>query len=278
MCSGLGLAAGNVRTRPHRAIRLRKKHTPDGACHSWHRHAVGYHSRNHNNESEAIVRVLLAEDNASLARATAAILKHGGFEVQVVNDGGEALDALREGDFDAAVLDIMMPVASGLDVLHTVRSQGNPVPILLLTAKTQVEDKVEGLDDGANDYLTKPFDARELIARVKAIARPRSGAAADVTCADLTLHPSSLEACSARGSLRLEPHEFRLLQTLCLAPNTSFQEKRLVERVWGGNAPDGTVQLYVSYLNSKLSAIGSTQRIQTASDGGWRLEDHGAAS
>lgn len=224
------------------------------------------------------MRVLLAEDNASLARATAAILKHGGFEVQVVGDGGQALDALQEGDFDAAVLDIMMPVASGLDVLRAVRRQGNPVPVLLLTAKTQVEDKVEGLDDGANDYLTKPFDARELIARVKAIARPRSGAAADVTCADLTLHPSSLEARSKHGSLRLEPHEFSLLQTLCLAPNTSFQEQRLVDRVWNGSAPDGTVQLYVSYLNSKLSAIGSTQRIQKASDGGWRLEDHGAAS
>lgn len=224
------------------------------------------------------MRILLAEDNPSLARATAAILAHGGFEVDTVNDGGEALGALQEGDYDAAVLDIMMPVADGLEVLRRVRAEGNPIPILLLTAKTQVEDKVEGLDDGANDYLTKPFDARELIARVRAIARPRSGAASGVSCGDLTLRSQTLEACSKAGSLRLDPHEFGLLEALCLAPNTNFSTNRLVERVWEGNAPQGTVPLYVSYLNSKLGAIGSTQRVAGSDDEGWRLVEDGATS
>lgn len=217
------------------------------------------------------MRVLLAEDNESLARATTVILGHGGFEVTTVHDGQAALDELSGGDFDAAVLDIMMPALDGLEVLKRVRAQGNPVPVLLLTAKTQVEDKVAGLDDGANDYLTKPFDARELIARVKAIARPRSGAAESVTYQDIELHPASLEACSQNGSLRLDPHEFGLLQTLCLSPASAIATDRLNERVWGGKAAPGEVELYVSYLNGKLSAIGSAVRVANTGGDSWKL-------
>lgn len=218
------------------------------------------------------MRVLLAEDNESLARATAAILSHGGFEVTTVYDGQAALETLTGGDFDAAVLDIMMPLLDGLEVLKRVRAEGNPVPVLLLTAKTQVEDKVAGLDDGANDYLTKPFDARELIARVKAIARPRSGAAENVSYRDLQLHPATLEVSSQNGSLRLDPHEFSLLQAFCLSPATEISTSRLNERVWGGQATKGEVELYVNYLNGKLAAMGSDARVKAAGSDTWKLQ------
>ena len=124
------------------------------------------------------MRVLLAEDNASLARATAAILTRSGFEVEVANDGGKALNMVQNGYYDVAVLDIMMPVLDGLQVLKAMRAEGNTTPVILLTAKTQVDDKVHGLELGADDYISKPFDARELVARIKAAGRPRSGAAA----------------------------------------------------------------------------------------------------
>ena len=137
------------------------------------------------------MRVLLAEDNVRLARATEVILEKNGLTVEVSHDGLEALDALDSGYFDVAVLDIMMPGLDGLEVLRRVRAEGNDVPVILLTAKTQVDDKVAGLGDGADDYITKPYDSRELVARIRAAARHRSGASSKVRFGDLVIEEDS---------------------------------------------------------------------------------------
>ena len=217
------------------------------------------------------MRVLLAEDNASLARATTAILSKNGLEVEYAADGGKALSMLRGGCYDVAVLDIMMPVMDGLEVLRSIRADGNSVPVLMLTAKTQVDDKVVGLDLGANDYVTKPYNARELVARIKALGRPRSGATSLVNFGDLTIRADTLELSTMRGTLRVDPHEMSFASLLARAGGRTVKSTWLVERVWEGDAPDGTLSLYASFLNGKLQALGSLVAVEGSDDEGWRM-------
>ena len=190
------------------------------------------------------MRVLLAEDNVRLARATEVILEKNGLAVEVAHDGLEALDALDRGYFDVAVLDIMMPGLDGLEVLRRVRAEGNDVPVILLTAKTQVDDKVAGLADGADDYMTKPYDSRELVARIRAAARHRSGASSKVRFGDLVIEEDS---------------------------STLTDTDWLRERVWDGAALEGEVELYASYLNGKLDALGSCVKVEGSDRDGWRM-------
>ena len=227
------------------------------------------------------MRVLLAEDNVSLARATEVILSRSGFEVEVAHDGGEALSQFQNGYFDVAVLDIMMPVMDGLEVLRRIREEGNTTPVILLTAKTQVDDKVQGLELGADDYVSKPFDARELIARIKAVARPRSGAAADVSYGDLRIETDMVRLTTSRGSLRVDPHEISMVVSLANAGGSTVATEWLASHVWGENAIAGTVGLYAKLLNGKFEALGSTVRVEGSDDEGWRLvksDGDGAAS
>lgn len=217
------------------------------------------------------MRVLYAEDNPSLARATAAILTRSGFEVEVAPDGGKALERLRTGYYDVAVLDIMMPVMDGLEVLRQARQEGNDVPVVMLTAKTQVDDKVAGLDLGADDYVTKPYDARELVARVRAAARPRSGASSRVAFGDLSIETETLEFKGPKGSLRVDPREARLAAALAHAGGSVVESSWLVERVWGGEAMEGALRLYAQFLNGMFQAVGSAARVVGSDDEGWRL-------
>ena len=143
------------------------------------------------------MRLLLAEDEKSLARAVSAILEKNNFSVDVVYDGADALDWLRAGNYDGAVLDIMMPKMDGITVLKTIRAEGNMLPVLLLTAKSEIDDKVEGLDSGANDYLTKPFAAKELLARIRRSRPPRSPSAISRSTAP---HSSSKAPAGASAS------------------------------------------------------------------------------
>ncbi len=217
------------------------------------------------------MRVLLAEDNASLARATATILTKSGLEVERAADGGEALSMLRGGFYDVAVLDIMMPVMDGLEVLRSIRAEGNSVPVIMLTAKTQVDDKVEGLELGANDYVTKPYNARELVARIKAAGRPRSGANSHVSFGDLTIRADTLELSTKRGTLRVDPHEMSFVSLLARAGGRTVESSWLLERVWEGDAPDGTLSLYASFINGKLQALGSPVSVVGSDEEGWRM-------
>lgn len=217
------------------------------------------------------MRVLLAEDNASLARATTAILTRSDCEVHVAHDGAEALQMLCNGYFDVAVLDIMMPEMDGLAVLRSMRSEGNTTPTILLTAKTQVDDRVLGLDLGADDYISKPFDARELVARVRAAARPRSGASSVVRCGDLCIETDAARLSTERGALRVDPHEAAMVAALANAGGTPVAAPWLVDHIWDGEALSGTVELYARLLNAKLEALGSSLRVEGAEGDGWRL-------
>ena len=151
------------------------------------------------------MRILLAEDERSLSRAVVALLEKHNYSADAVYDGEEALDYLEAGNYDALILDIMMPKLDGLEVLRRLRAAGNPIPVLLLTARSEIEDKVTGLDTGANDYLTKPFSTEELMARIRAITRSQTGGqlTSRLSLGNITLDQTTFELSSPHGSFRL---------------------------------------------------------------------------
>lgn len=155
------------------------------------------------------MRLLLAEDERELSNALVTIFRHNNYSVDAVYNGADALDYLGTGMYDGVILDIMMPRVDGIEVLKRLRAAGNDVPVLLLTAKSEIDDRVLGLDCGADDYLTKPFSSRELMARIRAMTRRRSGNGAPVlTVGDLTLNRSSFELSTEKGTLRLANREY----------------------------------------------------------------------
>lgn len=159
------------------------------------------------------MRLLLAEDERSLSRALVTILNRNGFEADAVYDGKAALEAIESGNYDGAVLDIMMPKMNGLEVLKTIRDKKNLIPILMLTAKAEIDDKVEGLDLGANDYLTKPFAAKELLARIRTMIRTQTTQTESILhVGNITLNRATFELTSPTGSFRLANKEFQMME------------------------------------------------------------------
>ena len=221
------------------------------------------------------MRLLLAEDERSLARAVSAILEKNNFSVDVVHDGADALDWLRAGNYDGAVLDIMMPNMDGITVLKTIRAEGNMLPVLLLTAKSEIDDKVEGLDSGANDYLTKPFAAKELLARIRAMTRtPTAQPSSVLQFGNLTLDRATFELKSPSGSYRLANKEFQMLETLMANPKTLVSTERFMEKIWGydAEAEINVVWVYISYLRKKLAALNANVQIKATRNAGYSLE------
>ena len=221
------------------------------------------------------MRLLLAEDEKSLARAVSAILEKNNFSVDVVHDGADALDWLRAGNYDGAVLDIMMPKLDGITVLKTIRAEGNMLPVLLLTAKSEIDDKVEGLDSGANDYLTKPFAAKELLARIRAMTRtPTAQPSSTLQFGNLTLDRATFELKSPSGSFRLANKEFQMLETLMANPKTLVSTERFMEKIWGydAEAEINVVWVYISYLRKKLAALNANVQIKATRNAGYSLE------
>ena len=221
------------------------------------------------------MRLLLAEDEKSLARAVSAILEKNNFSVDVVYDGADALDWLRAGNYDGAVLDIMMPKMDGITVLKTIRTEGNMLPVLLLTAKSEIDDKVEGLDSGANDYLTKPFAAKELLARIRAMTRtPTAQPSSTLQFGNLTLDRATFELKSPSGSFRLANKEFQMLETLMANPKTLVSTERFMEKIWGydAEAEINVVWVYISYLRKKLAALNANVQIKATRNAGYSLE------
>lgn len=217
-------------------------------------------------------RLLLAEDTRDLNRALTTVLEHEGYEVTSAFDGEEALAHIEKERFDVLVLDIMMPKKDGLQVLSQIRSEGNVAPVLLLTAKAEVDDRVTGLDAGADDYLTKPFAMKELLARVRSMTRRREDYEGQpLSFEDILLNGQTFEL-SAANAVRLSVKEFELLQTLMMNTDHELTVDYLLGRVWHkeSDAQEDTVRLYVSYLQSKLKWVGSHVTI-CASDGGYRL-------
>ena len=219
------------------------------------------------------MKILLAEDPRDLNRVITVALQHEGYEVDPAYDGEEASERAFQNGYDLIVLDIMMPKKSGIEVLREIRSANNVTPVLLLTAKAEVDDRVSGLDAGADDFLTKPFVMKELLARVRAMTRRKAEyGAGELKFGDLTLDADKFELTS-ENSIRLSVKEYELLQTLILHPDRDLDTGYLLERVWN-NAPDATsdtVWLYISYLRGKLTSIASSVKILGERGGSYRL-------
>ena len=174
------------------------------------------------------MRLLLAEDEKELSNALVAILKHNNYSVDAVYNGRDALDYLEDGNYDGAILDIMMPILDGISVLKKIREKGNQIPILMLTAKSEIDDKVLGLDCGADDYLTKPFATKELLARIRAMTR-RQGEMTDsiLSFGNITLDRSTYELKGPKSSFKLAAKEFQMLEMLMVNPCHVFLLKDL---------------------------------------------------
>ena len=221
------------------------------------------------------MHILTVEDETALAEAVAHILRKAGHSADRVADGQSALDYIRVGTYDLVLLDIMLPKLDGLSVLRQMRSEGVQTPVLLLTARTTVPDKVAGLNAGADDYLTKPFDPEELLARVSAMTR-RKGAMVlnEITFQDLTLDLNTVTLrCGARD-VQLSPKEFALARLLLSQPSMTYSKDLLISRAWGldSEATDNNVEAYISFLRKKLRYLGSRVAIKNLQKIGYRLE------
>lgn len=222
------------------------------------------------------MRLLLAEDERSLSRAVTVLLRKNHYEVDPVYDGVEALDYLSTGNYDGAILDIMMPKADGMEVLRRLRAGGSRLPVLLLTAKGEVEDKVLGLDSGANDYLTKPFAAQELLARIRAMTRDHTAQATSrLQVGNVTLDRATFQLSTPTGSLQLANKEFQMLEMLLSNPRQVLSKERFLEKIWGydSEADSSVVWVYISYLRKKLAALHANVRIQARRNVGYCLEE-----
>ena len=202
------------------------------------------------------MRLLLAEDERALSNVLVTILKHNNYTVDAVYNGADALDYLACATYDGVILDIMMPKVDGIEVLKTIRAAGNKVPVLLLTAKSEVDDNVAGLDCGADDYLTKPFVTKELLARLRAIMRRQGG---------------EVDNSLTFGDLRLDRASFELFMK---NPAQVISAERLMERIWGveSDAEINVVWTYISYLRKKLKLLGSLVSIKAVRNIGYTLE------
>ena len=220
------------------------------------------------------MKVLLAENTKDLNKVLCAVLEHGGFTVDPVFDGVEVLEHIERDSYDCIVLDIMMPRKDGIEALKEIREKNILTPVLMLTAKSEIDDRVAGLDAGADDYLTKPFAMKELMARVRALTRRKTEySGKDLSFKDIRLHTGTFElACE--NSVRLSVKEFELMQLFMLNQNHFVTSDYILNQVWSRepDAQTDTVRLYVSYLNRKLKAIASDSQIGGDSVSGFQLE------
>lgn len=208
------------------------------------------------------MKVLYAEDERQLSVAVSEILKMEGFEVTAVYDGGQALEALEQDYFDAVILDIMMPVADGMEVLRHMRKNGNHTAVLMLTAKATLNDRISGLTTGADDYLAKPFAMKELVARLHSLIRRNSDYRHSVVkFSNIELDSNTCELKSDKGSLRLNNTEAELLTFLIHNAGKYYSAEEINERVWNGKESAEKAELYVFYLKNKLRQIHSAASI-----------------
>ncbi len=217
------------------------------------------------------MRILLAEDEKAMAMAVVAVLKHEGYEVDAVADGKAATEQAAAHAYDAMVFDIMMPLMDGVTALTKIREAGNRTPVILLTAKAEVDDRIEGLDAGADDYLAKPFAMGELLARLRSLIRRNQTDSANLTLGAVTLDVEQQEL-SAKSSIRLASKETQLLQLLMANAGKPFTTEALADRVWHGEEADASVvYLYISYLREKLAAVGGDLAITGEQGGSFQL-------
>src|SRR5436189_3547733 len=222
--------------------------------------------------------VLVADDDRAVREALERALQLAGYEVELAGDGDSALTAIERRTPDAAVLDVMMPGYDGLDVTRRLRREGNRIPVLLLTARDAVGDRVEGLDAGADDYLPKPFALEELLARMRALLRrttPDDGDSPAMTFADLSLDPVTREVTRGQRQISLTRTEFALLEMLIANPRRVLTRSRILEEVWGFDFPTSgnALEVYVGYLRRKTEAEGEPRLIHTVRGVGYVLRE-----
>ncbi len=221
------------------------------------------------------MRILLAEDERSLSRVLVKILEKNNYSVDPVYNGLEALDFLETENYDVVILDVMMPKLDGVSTLKKMRNNGNQIPVLMLTAKSEIEDKVLGLDSGANYYMTKPFDTKELLAVLRAITRTQAEVDTKLTFGNTCLDRSSYELSTQKGSYRLANKEFQMMEMLMSNPHNVISAERFMDKIWGfdNDAEINVVWVYVSYLRKKLAALDSDVVIKSLRNAGYSLEE-----
>ena len=222
------------------------------------------------------MRILLAEDERSLSRAVVALLEKNNYSADAVYDGAEALEYLAAENYDAVILDIMMPKMDGLTVLRKLRERGSHVPVLMLTAKSEVEDKIAGLDTGANDYLTKPFATAELLARIRAMTRTQNiQTDSRLSFGNVVLDQTTFELTAPGGSFRLANREYQMIELLMRNPRQVIPTERFLEKIWGydSDVEVNVVWVYISYLRKKLAALHANVQIRATRNTGYSLEE-----
>lgn len=224
------------------------------------------------------MRILLAEDEQQLSRAVAAVLSHMGYEIDVAENGLRAVELSGEKTYDCMVFDIMMPVMDGIEALRQIRQSGDVTPVIMLTAKSEVSDRVTGLDAGADDYLTKPFAIAELAARIRSLIRRNDSYTPKViSCGNVSLDTSELEL-KAENSVRLSEKEMQLMELLILNSGKELTAGQLFEKIWKDDesTPEGVVWMYICYLRSKLEAVAANVAIIGGREGPFSLKEREA--
>ncbi|MCI8740811.1 MAG: response regulator transcription factor [Oscillibacter sp.] len=222
------------------------------------------------------MRILVADDEPEMTMVLEALLKREHYSVDVVHNGQDALDYGLAENYDCIVLDIMMPRLDGIQVLQALRAKNIATPVLLLTAKSQIEDRVTGLDSGADDYLPKPFDNREFTARVRALTRRGAEYTPSIlTVGNVTLDCSNFELKCGSSCIRLGNKEFQILELLMRQKGRLISTEQFMEHIWGydSNAEINVVWAYISYLRRKLGAVGANIRISARRGQGYVLEE-----
>ncbi len=223
------------------------------------------------------MRILLAEDEKEMSNALVAIFKHNNYSVDAVHDGQSALDYGLSDNYDIIILDIMMPKKNGLEVLSSLRESGIHTPILMLTAKSQIVDRIIGLDQGADDYLTKPFAMGELLARVRAMSRRKSEFTPNlIRLGNVSLNKETYELSNGQSSIRLSNKEFQMLEMLMSNPKRLISTEQFMERIWGydTDAEINVVWVNISYLRKKLESLEATVKLKAVRGIGYTLEEN----
>lgn len=221
------------------------------------------------------MRLLVVEDEARLAEALGEILKTQKYAVDIVYDGEDGYDYACSNIYDAIVLDVMLPKLDGFEITRRLRSEGNTTPIIMLTARDNINDKIKGLDAGADDYLTKPFVPEELLARIRAISR-RQGEVIlnELKFEDVSLQLSNYTLDGQNRSIRLGPKEFEIMRLLISSPNVIVPKEDILVKVWGTetDVEENNVEVYISFLRKKLDKLSDRVQISTIRKIGYRLE------
>jgi DNA-binding response OmpR family regulator len=222
------------------------------------------------------MKLLVVEDEVALADALSEILKRNKYAVDTVYDGEDGLDYALTGIYDCIILDVMLPKRDGFEVVQELRRQKMSTPVLLLTARSDTEDKIHGLDCGADDYLTKPFVSGELLARVRSLTRRRGEVVTDAfTFGDISLNKSTFSLSRGNDVVKLSLKEYQILEMLMVNPRQLIPKERFIEKIWGyeSDVEYNNVEVYISFLRKKLTAVGSTVTIKTARGIGYFLEE-----